>query len=138
MRVLIELDFDAPPTKKDVESYLSDLIADGSLDFTLDSETTPLPDSEGLETYSAVCLSTEHLAPSDLVELTRLARDPGQVLERDTGFFVKLCEECEYNLGSFYSDELDSIIKWAHALGYRIIEFDCDVEVLSQFPVFEH
>ena len=136
MRVLINLDFDATPTKKDVENYLSELIADGSLDFTIDPVAAPSFDSEDLETYGVVCLNTGHLTAPDVVELKRLARNPGMVLERDYGFFMKLfADDYENNLSDLYSFELNSILKWAFNLGFEMVEFDCDAMTVADFPI---
>ena len=138
MRVLINLDFDATPTKKDVENYLSELIADGSLDFTVDPVSAPSFDSEDLETYSVVCLSTGHLTAPDVVELKRLARNPGMVLERDYGFFMKLfADDYENNLSDLYSSELNSIIKWACQRGFQMVEFDEAAEEVAHFPTHD-
>ena len=135
MRVLINLDFDATPTKKDVENYLSELIADGSLDFTLDPEATPVV-SNGIGTYRAICLNTGHLTQSDISALEDASVNPGMVLKRDTGFFIKLFDEIERD--STYSDDLNAIIEWGHGLGHRLIEFDSDALEIDTFPISEH
>ena len=59
---------------------------------------------------------------------------------RETGFFIKLYEDEQsedVNLYHGYSETIKDIIRWAYESGYRMIEFDCDANVLPQFPVFD-
>ena len=137
MRAIIELEFDTTPTNEGVEAYISELIADGGLDFTIDPVAAPSFDSKNLETYGVVCLSTGHLTAPDVVELKRLARNPGMVLERDCGFFLKLYDGVECNVSESYSFELNSIIKWACNLGVRMVEFDHDADEVAAFPIHD-
>ena len=56
------------------------------------------------------------------------------VLERDTGFFVKLySDEPDMNINPKYSDSLVQIINWAQQTGHRMIEFDGDADAHSEF-----
>ncbi len=139
MRAVIELEFDTTPTQADVEKYVSALIEDGGLDFTIDPVAAPSFDSKNLETYGVVCLNTGHLTAPDVVELKRLACNPGMVLERDYGFFLKLFADDyeDENLSDLYSFELNSIIKWACHLGVRMLEFDQAADEVADFPIHD-
>jgi hypothetical protein len=139
VRAVIELEFDTTPTQADVEKYVSALIEDGEIDFTIDPATAPSVDSKNLETYSVVCLSTGHLTAPDVVELKRLACNPGMVLERDYGFFLKLfsADYKDENLSDLYSPELNSIIKWACQRGFQMVEFDQAAGEVAHFPTHD-
>ena len=137
MRAVIELEFDTTPTQADVEKYVSALIEDGGLDFTIDPVAAPSFDSKNLETYGVVCLNTGHLTAPDVVELKRLARNPGMVFEREYGFFIKLYDGVELNVSESYSLALNSIIKWACNLGVRMLEFDQAADEVADFPIHD-
>ena len=83
--------------------------------------------------YKAVAISTADVPPHDMHNLKHM--DSGMVMERDTGFFIKLYEEPEYNMQEFQNltFRLNTILQQAHYLGYRMVEIDCDAE-----PVMGH
>lgn len=96
---------------------------------------------KGVETYRTVALSTAHLTAQDLVALQSKSGGSTMVMERDTGFFVKLycCEETEItNTDERYSDHLNAILAWAVEQGFQLVEFDCDAPAVDLFPCFEH
>ena len=96
-------------------------------------------ESASFEEYKVVAMSTSHLTEEDRDLLVEAVNDADQmVLERETGFFIKLFdEEVPHNYRHGHSETIKDIIRWAHDSGYRMIEFDSDAEVLNQFPVFE-
>lgn len=91
------------------------------------------------ESYKCLALSTGHLTEKDMRILTGLAGDDQMVFERECGFFIKLYESAEVgeddsNYRDGFSSYLLKILDYALANGYRMIEFDRDVEVLDLFP----
>lgn len=91
------------------------------------------------EHYQVVAMSTSHLTEADRDSLLGAVGQRDQmVLQRDTGFFVKLfVDETESNFRHGDSETIKNIIRWAHRSGYQMIEFDCDAAVLPRFPVFD-
>lgn len=90
---------------------------------------------ENFESYRCLCLSTAHLTKNDVGVLEELAgkKADQMIFERDSGFFIKLYEESEYNQREGMSAGYHKIIEYALAKGFRMIEFDCDVEALDIF-----
>lgn len=93
------------------------------------------------EQYRVIAISTGHLTEEDIsaLEIAADDSDENMVLERDTGFFIKLYEDDEdggINLRHGHSDTIQTLIQWCHAAGFRMIEFDCDAPTLPHFPVF--
>jgi len=93
------------------------------------------------ECYRVVSINSGHLTQADNDALTAAADDVDEtmVMSRETGFFIKLYEDEENagcNLCHGHSETIKVIIQWAHQSGYRMIEFDCDAQVLAKFPVF--
>lgn len=96
---------------------------------------------EGVETYTAVALSTAHLTAQDLIALQSKSGGSTMVMERDTGFFIKLycCEVASVsNTDEHYSEHLNAIVTWAADQGFQLVEFDCDAPAVNLFPCFEH
>lgn len=88
--------------------------------------------------YQTVCMAIEHLTRADIDILSLAAQsDEQMVFKRDTGFFVKLYEEFEYNLDPGASETIKEIVLWAHQAGYRMIEFDQDAQTTDRFPIYE-
>lgn len=89
--------------------------------------------------YKCIGISTGHLTPHDIEQLRHLAaRDDFQmVMERDTGFMVKLHEESEYFADDPYSDNLLGILMSVHQAGYRLVEFDSDATIMPDMEFFE-
>lgn len=121
-------------------SYLSDIV---DLDSLNHHEIDPLCEEINLgraeEHYQVVAMSTGHLTEKDRDALAEAVSDGDQMaLQRQSGFFLKLFdEESPRNYRHGHSETIKDIIRWAHQSGYRMIEFDCDAQVLPQFPVFD-
>ncbi|GBO89163.1 DUF5983 family protein [Marinobacter salsuginis] len=101
-----------------------------------------LPDPKGIETYSAVAMSTGHLAPADFKLLDRMVdtQESTRILKRPYGYFIKLAGDAhrvEHDLIHQASDALNRIIVWAKAAGFSLIEFDSDAGYIDGFTVFE-
>ncbi|KZX73203.1 hypothetical protein A3715_33275 [Oleiphilus sp. HI0009] len=82
--------------------------------------------------YKTIAVSPALLCESDCLQIEVLANDPNcnMIMGRDTGWFVKLYEEAEYNLGyEGMSDQFHCVLNDALKAGYRCIEFDGDVEL---------
>jgi hypothetical protein len=101
-----------------------------------------LPNPKSIETYSAVAMSTGHLAPADFKLLDRMVdtRESTRILKRPYGYFIKLAGDAhkvEHDLIPEASDELNRIIVWAKASGFSLIEFDSDAPRIDGFQFFE-
>jgi hypothetical protein len=87
------------------------------------------------EEYRCVAVSTAHLtaAAKDCLSLEVASN---MVMDRDTGWFVKLYDDWPSNA---WTDEphLLVILFWAWNNNYRLIEFDADALELDQFVTFE-
>jgi len=59
------------------------------------------------------------------------------VMERDTGFLVKLYDDVEYFADEPYSDNLRGLLMSAHQAGFRMMEFDSDATILEDTPYFD-
>lgn len=111
-----------------IKDYNNALLADSV-------SSTPAP----VEEYKVVALSTGHLTEADRDALADAINDGDHmVLQRESGFFLKLYEEntC-LNLCHGHSESIKEIIQWAHKAGYLMLEFDADAMVLPQFPVYD-
>lgn len=82
------------------------------------------------EQYKTLCISTGDISAEDLNNLKHI--DSQMIMERDTGFFIKLYDEEEYNNDEFQSLSFKTmvIIHAARDAGFRVIEIDCDAERL--------
>ena len=105
-----------------------------------------------MEVYSVLVLSTAHITKEDADVLHSIThRHPyilnhpfaNMIMERDTGYFMKLYEE-EYlnDLAAYpkvmaenmrFSTALQKIITYAYSEGHRMIEFDRDAEKYPEF-----
>ena len=86
--------------------------------------------------YKCIGLSTSHLTRDDKDKLTRTAAtDCGMIMERDTGYFIKLYVEKEYALDLIdnLSQEAQDVIMACHEAGFRLIEFDRDADELLEY-----
>lgn len=92
---------------------------------------------EKVESYKALAVCTGHL-PQDDMGMLKDSRS-NMIMERDTGFFVKLYDDLECNLKEFFlmSDEFNKIISFAFDNGYRLIEFDRDVDLYPDWKSFD-
>lgn len=124
------------------EAQITYLLNSGYLSEGLAQHYVPefhLAEGQPEERYLVVAMSTGHLTKEDRDSLVEAVNDGDQmVLQRRSGFFLKLFEEespSNYHHG--HSETIKDIIRWAHQSGYRMIEFDCDAQVLPHFPVFD-
>lgn len=94
------------------------------------------------EQYKCIAISTGHLSPDDLDRLHRIVSGGAcnMVMKRDTGFFVKLygdsVEVPDHFVGM--SDQFNGLLSQVALAGYLLVEFDCDAQVYSCFPVFNY
>ena len=97
-----------------------------------------------MEIYTCIAMSTAHLSDKSQRVLANTAKHRhmpghGMVVERDTGFFIKLYEENEYNLSwiNFIEDlaDLADLVSWAHRAGARLIELDAGSATLQPCPL---
>ncbi len=98
-----------------------------------------------METYTVLAISTSHMTKKDNDVLHSIThRHPhgldhpfaNMVMNRDTGYFMKLYDEADLNdltlhpkvidEGMRFSPALQKVIMYAHSEGHRMIEFDCD------------
>ncbi len=127
-------------------SHLGGIVDIAALDHrAIDSLCEEINMARPEENYRAVAMSTGHLSEADRDALAQAVLDGEQmVLQRRTGFFLKLMEDddedAEVASGNYShgdSETIKDIIRWAYRRGYRMIEFDCDAQVMPQFPVFD-
>lgn len=88
-------------------------------------------DFERAESYVNVAVSIGHFTDDDVAKLFS-SISSNMIMERDTGFFIKLYDEVEYtqNLIDNLSDEAQQVILQAHAYGARMVEIDRDAEMI--------
>lgn len=91
------------------------------------------------DTYKAIGIYIGHLSKPDREALKELSEDGEvtMVMERDTGFFVKLYDEAKYNVYGELSDLANNILAFAYEAGFRMIEFDCDATAYDCLPCFD-
>lgn len=91
------------------------------------------------DNYKVIGISTCHLSKADQVSLDELAQDEqcNMVMKRDTGWFVKLYEEKEYNDGHAVSDNLKALLGFCFNAGYRMIEFDADASQYEYLTLYQ-
>lgn len=122
-------------------SYLSDIVDLGTVTSEeIDALCACLNvGHEEAEEYRVLAVSTSHLHKSDIHGMECAARTGTEqmLMERDTGFFLKLYEEDtepERNVRPEWSNDANRIIRWAYVHGYRMIEFDADAQTMDTFP----
>lgn len=109
----------------------------------LDNDVTSTSTSAlagAVDQYKTLCVSTAHLTPDDMEAIDVLAKDIdcNMITGRDTGWFVKLYEESEYNKKyRDCSEHFHYILITALNSGYRMIEFDSQAEQYDYFPLFD-
>ncbi|MFA0809315.1 DUF5983 family protein [Microbulbifer epialgicus] len=91
------------------------------------------------ENYKVVAISTGHLSIEDRDTLIEAGNNGDQmVMQRDSGFFLKLFEDETLNRGRFGNSEtMENIIQWAYKANYRMIELDSCAEAVPHFPIFD-
>lgn len=113
--------------QKIVEIILGDYLTKGRI-------TYPFVElSVTSDAYKCIGISTKHLTKV-CIESLNIASDDSEnnmVMARDSGFFIKLYDEEEYNEKMPLSSNLLNIIKQCHLAKYRMIEFDADAETYS-------
>jgi hypothetical protein len=94
--------------------------------------------------YKTIALSTGHLNEADVISLTNMVNSTGIATMRDTGWFLKLYElegEDENSITvwreyyPFVNDSLLTILIEVYLAGFRMIEFDQDVEMIDELTV---
>lgn len=99
-----------------------------------------------LETYKVMVVYTGHITKDDNDLLHSLThRHPhalehplrNMIMDRDTGYFIKLYDELELNLCPEHSSSFNKLIKWAFNNGFRMIEIDCDGPAYDMFETFD-
>jgi hypothetical protein len=95
-----------------------------------------LLDSE--DQYKTIGISVNHVSEADRESLSELAIDEscGMVLERDTGWFIKLYDESDSNNRHSISDDLKSLLESCLSAGYRMVEIDCDAKIYESLPTY--
>ena len=84
--------------------------------------------------YKCLAISIAHLTSSDIRILEcRPVNDTelNMIMERDTGFFIKLYEDIEDNVYPAMTTTFNSILVQAAKAGYRLVEFDRDAPIHS-------
>ena len=101
-----------------------------------------------LEVYTTLVLSTAHLPREELDQLARLTWTPerqeaiaygeldheavdAMVMQRDTGFIIKLYDEAEFNLKDERRFPVLNHILATRGPGFQAVEFDCDGPVMA-------
>ena len=97
------------------------------------------------DSYQCIGVNLDHLKEDDKHALDCMTSD-SMVMERDTGWFVKLYEvdsepQCiEEHYKQMYpgaTDNLLSIMGAVYSAGFRLIEFDTDALYIDELPVFD-
>ena len=92
------------------------------------------------DTYRVVAVSTGHLTSSDMRYLEGVSKyvvdteRDNMVMARDTGWFIKLYDEPEYNQRVGLSIAANELLKLAHMAGFKMVEFDSEAEVVDGIP----
>lgn len=91
--------------------------------------------------YKVIGISTGHLSEEDKIKLNEMAHNSncGMVTGRDTGWFIKLYNETEYNTDLFsgFSEQAKKLLDTVYKSGFTMVEFDCDATVYEVFKLFE-
>lgn len=91
--------------------------------------------------YKVIGISTGHLSEEDKIKLNEMAHNSncGMVTGRDTGWFIKLYNETEYNTDLFsgFSEQAKKLLDTVHKSGFTMVEFDNDATVYEAFKLFE-
>lgn len=97
------------------------------------------------DTYQCIGLNLDHLQDDDKHALDCMTAE-SMVMERDTGWFVKLYEvddesvSVEEHYKQMYpgaTENLLSIMCAVYRAGFRLIEFDTDALHVDDLPVFD-
>ena len=104
-----------------------------------------------METYTVLAISTAHILKDDADHLHSISHShphalshplANMVMARDTGYIVKLYEERhiidemmeqEKDLDVEFSPQFHNILQKAHAEGHRMIEFDSDGPIYTEY-----
>lgn len=86
-----------------------------------------------MEIYQFIALSTSHIEEDDNGALRIAAFQTNMVMERESGFFIKLeTEDLAGNLRSDYSPSLCKVIDFAFNNNFELIELDSDAEAIPE------
>jgi GT2 family glycosyltransferase len=97
------------------------------------------------DAYQCICINLSHLKDDDKHALDCMTQE-SMVMERDTGWFVKLyevdgepksVEECYKQMYPGATDNLLSILCAVYRAGFRLIEFDIDALLVDELRVFD-
>jgi hypothetical protein len=98
------------------------------------------PDLQHAERYQVVALSTSHITEGDadaLADLSAFAKTLS-VMQRETGFFIKLSPEYpKMNLREEFSPALLNIIQSALDQGISMVELDNRAPEIDNLPTFD-
>ena len=86
-----------------------------------------------METYQVIALSTSHIEEDDTGALRIAAFQTNMVIERESGFFIKLyMNDLAGNLRGDYSPSLCKVIEFAFNNDFQMIELDSDAEAIPE------
>ena len=86
-----------------------------------------------METYQVIALSTSHIEEDDTGALRIAAFQTNMVMERESGFFIKLyMNDLAGNLRGDYSPSLCKVIEFAFNNDFQMIELDSDAEAIPE------
>lgn len=100
------------------------------------------------EKYICIAMSTAHMTLDDKNKLDatgyierakigRVGKNSGMIMARDTGYFVKLYDELDYNFRPVLSPAFNEAIKFVHRQGARLVEFDSDAPIEPSLETFD-
>jgi hypothetical protein len=93
------------------------------------------------EQYKTLGVSTSHILLKDHDVLTELAasKNVNMITERETGWFVKLYDDAQQNAQyPNMSEHFNAVLTAAFNAGFRMVEFDVDVTLHDDMPIFNH
>ncbi|MBL1456388.1 hypothetical protein [Methylophaga sp.] len=86
-----------------------------------------------METYPVIALNVSHIEKADDDALRIAAFQTNIVMERDSGFFIKLyMNDLADNLRGDFSPSLCKVIQFAFNYNFDWIELDSDAEAISE------
>tara|TARA_R110001599_G_scaffold350659_2_gene581138 strand:- start:69 stop:347 length:279 start_codon:yes stop_codon:yes gene_type:complete len=86
-----------------------------------------------METYQVIALSTSHIEQADNNALRIAAFQTNMVMERESGFFIKLyMNDLAGNIRGDYSPSLCKVIEFAFNNNFEMIELDSDAQIIQE------
>jgi len=86
--------------------------------------------------YRCLGVSTAHLSPEAQASLER-EQGGGMIMERDTGWFVKLYDDINILQQMNLSTDLLQLLFTIHDAGFRMVEFDADAQIHNLLTQYE-